>query len=180
MALASIQEREWLRAKETLEVLAGQRGNGTKAALTADKVGSIEEFIAGLRKKASSLDTDLSEINDQVGLVRQGLEETSNSLEQMGQNINGLSGDISSAQQRLDALNGQLDQFQQDIQGIRGDAQAAQQAVSQLKQSVAAVVLTAPAQGSITATPTASDFNGLVNDMQAMYQNMQNIKAAFS
>lgn len=180
MANALIQEREWLRYRELLEVLAGQRGNGKGAALTVGQVGSIEEFMAGLKKQATGLSGDFTKISGQVEQINQTLDGTQDDVAQLGQQLGGLQGDISAAQQRLDSLNSQIDQFQQDIQGIRADAAAAQQSVNLVKQNVAAVMLTPPAQADVTAAPTAADFNGAMADIRAMYQNLQNIVSAIS
>lgn len=67
-----------------------------------------------------------------------------------------------------------------DPQAITVAVRQLKEAASTLADAAGEIATPAPSQGEISAPPTAGDFNGLVNDIQALHQQIESLINALS
>lgn len=60
-----------------------------------------------------------------------------------------------------------------DLQAINVIVRQLRTAAERLAAAAGEIATPAPTQGQITGAPTAADFNGLVNDIQALHQQIE-------
>lgn len=96
----AISDSEWLKLKEIVEVLAGMRGDKTKAAIRAGSFNPQETVFA------------LRQLQEQIGLILAEVEELNIVAPTQGQvtapptaaEFNGLVADVAAIHQQLTAL----------------------------------------------------------------------------
>lgn len=144
--------------REMAEVLAGKRGDKSKAAVTRGEAQDLREFIAALRKGTADVQTELN------GMV-ESIEETRASLEALTGDIDTTQEGLSAAQELLVDLQAALAEADTAITTLSGNASAALNTLENIADAADAITITGLDSTVLTAPPTAADFNDLREDV---------------
>ncbi|AXF51450.1 hypothetical protein PQA73_gp22 [Erwinia phage Pavtok] len=176
---------EFQRLKETVEVLAGMRGDKRMAALRMGTVADLQELIAGLKLSAGSLSTSLTHISDAVAAAegtlvgtQQNISDLQGRVGQIDGSIDALARQVSGVSTTLTNLNRELDQAEQRIAAVSQQASDTASQLQQVRLSAGGVNIPAQQSGDVGGTPTASDFNHLVADVRAVLAALTQLKTA--
>lgn len=185
----NITPNELRRLKETVEVLAGERGDPRKAAIRMGTLGALQSLIAELKNADTSSEGTLAEMNLTLSETRRQLGDVQSSVSGLVSDLSELSsgsaqalqkiqGELLSAQQSIGTVQQEIGIVQQGISGLQADNDALGQQLAALIAASAAVSIPEPQQGEIEGTPTAGDFNALVQDLAGLFQVVTDLKNA--
>lgn len=186
--MASQNFQEWQKIKELVEVLAGLRGDPSKAAIRMAKIGQLNELIGSLKGSATDVQQKLSVLNEQVASTLQQVGTLQNTVNFLQNDVDGVQQDViglqenvaniqqelSDAQLDLGAINQQISDIQQDLSGLSD----VKNRLDTLQADVGAVSVPAMTQGPVAAPPTAAQFNALVTDVGNLRQALLDLISA--
>lgn len=169
----AISDQEFRKIAEAVAVLAGWRGDSSRAALLRGELSLLQNYI-------SRLNTDAEQLDKKIGLVNTEVTEAKDDLELLSSGLSDVQSGLTGAQGILIQLQNDLDAAQEQIDAIAEGSSTAQQDINQLKAQASAVSTPAPSQADVTAPPTAADFNQAMTDMRAIASALTALKTAIS
>jgi len=152
-------EIEAQRTRETVETLAGRRGNPLDHAFTRRDVADLTTLIASLRTGTGILE---SRISSAIA------------------SVTALSLDISGVSLSIAAATDELTEIQTGLSGAAVQLAAVQASVDAIQATAAAVSVPAIASAAIAAAPTQAEFNLAVADLTNLRQALADLKGAVS
>lgn len=182
-----MSDAEWNRLIEAVGVLAGWRGDKdkTQAAVRRADLQNIDKLLGNLKGSSASIDSQLKAINQQlqtlslnVSSLRGDVDENASDIQTLQGSVQTLQQSLSSLQQTVNTQGQSITQLGTQVSTAQGTANAAKSDIDAAQARVQAVVVGDPTQGTITAPPTAAQFNGLVADIGTIFDVLTEIKAA--
>lgn len=169
----AISDQEFRKIAEAVAVLAGWRGDSSRAALLRGELSVLQAYISRLNADAEQLDKKIGLVNTEVTDAKEDLEALTTGLQSVQTGLTG-------AQGLLATLQTQLNAAQQQIDAIAEGSSTAQQDIDQLKAQASAVSTPTPSQGDVATAPTAAEFNQAMADMRAIASALTALKSAIS
>lgn len=182
-----MSDAEWNKLIEAVGVLAGWRGDKdkTQAAVRRADLQNLDKLLGNLKGSSASIDSQLKAINQQLQTLSLNVSSLRGDVDENATDISNLQGAVQTLQQSLATLQQTVNSHGQSITQLgtqvstaQGTANAAKNDIDAAQARVQAVTVGDPTQGTITATPTAAQFNGLVADIRTIFDVLTEIKAA--
>lgn len=170
----AIQDAEWRRLKEQVEVLAGVRGSSGEAAVRRNQLGRVQELLADFDSKAAEIARSIaSELSASISALqaKDGTHDTQ---------IKALQDAVKALQDRATALENSAKALRDDLTTTNGTVTANAKVVTDTKAAVKKVTVPALASADVTAAPTAAQYNTLRADVAAMRKALLDIQTAAS
>lgn len=183
----TMSDAEWNKLIEAVGVLAGWRGDKdkTQAAVRRADLQNIDKLLGNLKGSNSSIDTQLKAINQQlqtlslnVSSLRVDVDENVSDISALQGSVQTLQQSMTSLQQTVNSQGQAITQLGTQVTAAQSTATAAKNDIDGAQSRVQAITIGDPTQGTITAPPTAAQFNGLVADIGTIFDILTEIKAA--
>lgn len=183
----NMSDAEWNKLIEAVGVLAGWRGDKdkTQAAVRRADLQNIDKLLGNLKGSSSSIDTQLKAINQQLQTLSLNVSSLRGDVDDNASDISALQGIVQTLQQSLTSLQqtvnsqGQaINQLVTDVGTAQSTATAAKNDIDNAQSRVQAITIGDPTQDTVTAPPTAAQFNGVVADIGTIFDILTEIKAA--
>ncbi len=190
------------RMQETLDVLAGNRGDKTQAAVRFAQLGRIQELLADFDRNAETLARAISkELSDsianlqardgqhdeQIAALQQAVKSISDSSKAISDRVKAVEDALALLQTAQADTNKRVDDNTTKI-AANADAAATNalgieanaKALSDTKAAAKAVVIPAITSAQVSAAPTAAQFNALQKDAVALQKALTDMRSALS
>lgn len=185
----TIQEVEFRKLKEAVEVLNGDRGDKdrSQSAIRRVQIKEVEKFIADVKESASVIRKNLEALVVEVVDAQQEILELTARISNTEQNLQILEDDLTALDGRIQTLQGQADgiesqlaEAQDQLDAITLDVTAISTTLSNIRTGVAAVGILPLTSSNLSLPPSASDYNALRDDVVNLRQALVSIKAAIT
>lgn len=174
--------------KEKLEILTGERGDPQRAAIRMIYMKNLQELIGKLKGDTTELQLSIEALNadldatqsqlttlqSNVGFLQADVDAAQADITGLQNNISSIQSDISTANANLTQLNSDIATIQTEIDGLVG----LETRFNTMQSDVNAVSIPAATATSISTTPTAAQYNALLDDVNALRTALTNLKNA--
>lgn len=191
----SLSLQQLLTMKQTIEVLAGERGDPEKAAIRMIYLKQVQDLVTrismqtnGIQSKITVLDQNLQTTQQTVAFIQSDLATIQSGLGDANADLAQLNSDIASIQiaiSNLATLESDVDTLQTNVSTLQTNVSSLQTGqsnlsneVSAIKSDVTLVNIPTMQQGNVSAAPTAAEFNTLVADVAALRTALSSLKTA--
>lgn len=184
----SLSLQQLLTMKQTIEVLAGERGDPEKAAIRMIYLKNLQELIGKLKGETTDLQLSLDVLNadldatqSQLSTLQTNVGFLQSDVDTAQADITGLQGSISTIQTDISNANASLSQINSDIATIQteiGGLAGLETRFNTLQSDVNAVSIPNATATTIAATPTEAQYNALLADVNALRTALTNLKNA--
>lgn len=150
------------------------------SALNADVVGVrgdvliVQESVAHVQADVGGLQDDVIQVTSDVAIIQQSLSDANKDLETLQLEIGNLQTEVNG----LAGVTAEVDQLQLDVGTLQTGQTNLTNTVNGIQSDVTAVPIPAMSQGTVSAPPTAAEFNNLVSDVAALRTALLSIKTA--
>lgn len=184
----SLSLQQLLTMKQTIEVLAGERGDPEKAAIRMIYLKQVQDLITrismqtnGIQSKITVLDQNLQTTQQAVALVQSGLGDANADLTQLNSDIASIQiaiSNLATLESDVDTLQTNVSTLQTNVSSLQTGQSNLSNEVSTIKSDVTLVNIPTMQQGNVSAPPTAAEFNTLVADVAALRTALSSLKNA--
>lgn len=182
----SVEQNQAFRAmKEKVEILNGDRGDRRKSAMREGDAQDLREFIANLRKGTADVQKDLADAVSLLDQLGENIATISGSLDETKADVEATTQALGTAQQLLSQLQLSLSTVQSSIVDAQASIDALDQSgaavaadLSALKAGAGSVTIPPVTSAPVSAPPTASEHNALLDEVIAQRDALIALKAA--
>lgn len=175
------------KLSEELEVLAGWRGSAQQHALRKGDLANTQKLIASLRVTAQTLSKSLSVITNEINTVGGDVDDLKDRATTSEQKLASIESRIGTVSSQLDELesrilsaNDSLEETDFNLSALQQEFDQLQVDYNQMIQSVTNVNVTPIVATSITGTPTDTQYNTLLSDVENVHQSITDLIAAIT
>ena len=191
----SLSLQQLLTMKQTIEVLAGERGDPEKAAIRMIYLKQVQDLVTRISMQTNGIQSKITVLDQNLQTTQQTIAFIQSDVDDLSTDVVNLQAGLAAVQSGLGDANADLAQLNSDIASIQiaisnlatlqtnvsslqtGQSNLSNE-VSAIKSDVTLVNIPTMQQGNVSAAPTAAEFNTLVADVAALRTALSNLKTA--
>ena len=187
--------QQLLTMKQTIEVLAGERGDPEKAAIRMIYLKQVQDLVTRISMQTNGIQSKITVLDQNLQTTQQTVAFIQGDVDDLSTDVVNLQTTLATVQSGLGDANADLAQLNSDIASIQiaisnlatlqtnvSSLQTGQSNLSNevgtIKSDVTLVNIPTMQQGNVSAAPTAAEFNTLVADVAALRTALSNLKTA--
>lgn len=166
---------------ERLEILWGSRGKPGDAAIRKRDILEMQSAVEEVSEASDSLKKTLASMQDEVSEMGADLVEMSAELKTAQQEITTINDQtLTAINQHMIIIDGQITALDNDLEAISSTVGLLSFAIENIETHVSQVSISAGTAVTVSAAPTADDFNKLVSDTKNLRDELTAMKKAIT